>query len=297
MSAGDAAESAPASLGHACVSAPRYRGAEDIWVVSVVVAPLELSDVKRKILAADLVVTAHDAAFQERPETIDSRGMYCAVDVFASGVIDGLMVEQCIQPVISLVFIAGDKANLFGDCLADESVQDFRAIVRNDASHDVTTALHGSSDYRLGNKATLVAMLVHIGPADIGFVNLDDSHKFAELGIGQTGADAMAHIVRGRVGTEPHCAMDLQSRDTFLRGQHHVNDLEPSTHPDVRILENRSDQNGKTIAASLGAFAALPMKRFVGDGVNVGVIAARAMRTCGPAARDQVRLAGVIGWE
>ncbi len=57
------AENASASLGFGA-SAPCYRGAEDVGIVAIVVPKLELRDVERKIFAADLMETAHDAALQ-----------------------------------------------------------------------------------------------------------------------------------------------------------------------------------------------------------------------------------------
>lgn len=64
-------ENAPASLGPYGASATRYGCTEDVRVVPVVVAPFKLRDVKREILAADLVEAAHDAALDEGPEAVN----------------------------------------------------------------------------------------------------------------------------------------------------------------------------------------------------------------------------------
>ncbi len=69
------AENASASLGSFCVSAPRYRGAENVRIVAVVVAPLEFGDIQRQIFPAYLVIAAHDPALQERPKAIN--GLVC----------------------------------------------------------------------------------------------------------------------------------------------------------------------------------------------------------------------------
>jgi hypothetical protein len=47
------AESASASHGSFRVSAERYRRSEDVRVIAVVIAELELSNVQRQILAAE----------------------------------------------------------------------------------------------------------------------------------------------------------------------------------------------------------------------------------------------------
>jgi hypothetical protein len=44
------------------VSAPRYSVAENVGVIPVVVPEFEFRDIKRQIFAADLVISAHDAA-------------------------------------------------------------------------------------------------------------------------------------------------------------------------------------------------------------------------------------------
>jgi len=77
-------DSASASHGFVCVSAPCYRSAENIMVASVIVAPFEFSDIQRQIFAANFVEAAHNAALQERPETINRLSMDRAVDILAS---------------------------------------------------------------------------------------------------------------------------------------------------------------------------------------------------------------------
>jgi hypothetical protein len=47
------------------------RRPEDVRVLPVVVAELELGNVQRQILVTDLVETAHDAALNQRPEAFD----------------------------------------------------------------------------------------------------------------------------------------------------------------------------------------------------------------------------------
>src|ERR1700681_1542143 len=68
-------ESASASHGSFCVSATRYRGAENICIIAVVVTPFEFGNIEGQILAADLVEAAHDAALQERPEAVNCLSM------------------------------------------------------------------------------------------------------------------------------------------------------------------------------------------------------------------------------
>lgn len=48
---------------------------EDVSVLSIVVAKLELSNVQRQILVADLVEAPHDATLNQRPEALDCVGV------------------------------------------------------------------------------------------------------------------------------------------------------------------------------------------------------------------------------
>ncbi len=137
------AESTAASRGFSGVSATCYRRAENVGVAPVVIAPFKFRDVQRQIFAADFVETAHDTAFQQRPEAIDSLSMDGAVDILASAVPNGAVF---LQFAISWVFISRNQADFFRDRFADEAVQCFGIRMRNDASHDIAIALDGTDN-------------------------------------------------------------------------------------------------------------------------------------------------------
>lgn len=63
------------SYGSFCGSAPRYIDSEDVRIVPVVVAELELGDVEWEILCTHFVEGSHDAAFDEAPEAVNGLGM------------------------------------------------------------------------------------------------------------------------------------------------------------------------------------------------------------------------------
>ena len=85
-----ACSEAPASH---CTSAssPLYRFAENIGFAAVVVTELELCEVQRQILLADIMVSAHDSALQERPERFNRIGMRGSDNVFTLSVADDLV--------------------------------------------------------------------------------------------------------------------------------------------------------------------------------------------------------------
>ena len=51
---------------------PLIARSEDVRVVPVIVSKLELGDIERKILSADLVERADDAALEDAPEALKS---------------------------------------------------------------------------------------------------------------------------------------------------------------------------------------------------------------------------------
>jgi hypothetical protein len=123
------------------VSATCYRRAEYVRVISVVITPFELGDVQRQVLAADFVETTHDAAFQERPESINRLSMDRAIDVLARA------VPNCavfLQFAISGIIVSRDQANFFRDGFTDEAVQSFCIGVFDDSGHYVALALDGA---------------------------------------------------------------------------------------------------------------------------------------------------------
>src|SRR6266436_6893678 len=70
------------------VSASRNRRSEDVCVLAIIVAELELGNIQRKVLFADLVEGADAAALNQRPKTFNRVGMDRADNVVALGMID-----------------------------------------------------------------------------------------------------------------------------------------------------------------------------------------------------------------
>jgi len=139
-------------------------------------------------------------------------------------------------------------------------------------------------------------MPVSVLAADISFIDLDNSHKFTKFGHGEPSADAMAHIMCGRVGTEAEHPLYVQCGNTLLAGQHQVDDFEPSPQRDISVFEDRSDQNGKAITTSSAALA-LPMECPARQFIHVFVPATRTANAFRPTASNQILLASIVGRE
>src|ERR1700730_17549874 len=254
------AETASASLGSFGVSATCYRRAEDVRIVTVVIAPFEFRNIQRQIFAANFVEAAHNTAFQQRPEAVDCLSVHRAVNILASAMPNSTVF---LQFAISWIIVSRDQANFFRDRFANEAVQGFCIGMCDNARHHIALAFdgadHGVLALSAGSWRALIPMPVFVFAANISFINFDDTHELAEFRFGEPSADAVTHIEGGRIGTEAKHPMHLQCGYALLAGQHKIDDLEPSPHRDIGVFKERSDKHGEAIT-EWGTLPALPME-------------------------------------
>jgi hypothetical protein len=134
-------------MGH--YSAPLDRLAKDIGVLAIVVAKLELRDVQRKVLGADLVKRAHHTALEDRPEAFDRVGVDRADDVLALGVVDNAVRIFGVEAAISYPLVGAKQAHLFRNCAAHEGLEGCCINPADDAGHDIPLAAHCADDRHL----------------------------------------------------------------------------------------------------------------------------------------------------
>ena len=278
-------------------SAPCYGRGEDVGVVPVVIAELELGNVKRQVLGADLVECAHDPALDERPEGIDGLSVDRADHIFATRMANEGVGEILGQADVGTVLIGCEQIDFGRNRFADEALKGLSIGVPNYPSdHVALTADRADHDFLAGSAGSwrpLIPMPVLVFAADVGFVHLDYAHELTELGINQSGADTIAHVMRSLIRAEAHHAVDLERANSLLAGQHKVDHAEPRPQRDIRVLENCSDQHREAVSA-WQALVALPVER---SGLQFGkplVSATRAPNASRPAARDQVGFAGIV---
>jgi len=290
-------ESACASLGSFGASATCYRRAEDVRVIPIVVAPFEFGNIQRQIFAADFVEASHDATLQERPETIDCLGMDSAVNILTSAMPHGAVFFQL---AVTGIFVGRDQADFFRDGFADETVQGFCIGMCDNARHYIAIAFDGTHNgvlaFAAGSWRALIPMPVFVLPADISFIDFDDTHELAEFRLGEPCADTMTHIESGRIGAKAKHAVHLQCRNALLAGQHQIDDLEPGPHRNIGVLEDRAYKHGKAITKRR-TLATLPMKPPFVQFCKLFVPATRAANSFRPTARNQVGFASVISRE
>jgi hypothetical protein len=283
----------------ATLSASFNRLAEDVLVQPVVVAELELGDVQREILLADLVERADDAALDEGPEAFDRVRVDRADDVLALGMVDRRMLDAVRQVVVGASVIVREEAYLVRDGFADEVSKRLAVRAGDHASNYVPLALDCADHDRLALAARpvmpIAAVAVLVLAADVGFVNLDDAHQLAKFLVREPGADAMAHEPSGSVGAEAHHAVDLEGANPFLAGEHQENDAEPLAQRLIRVLEDRAgDVREAVIGPRWGAHVAEPIPRHRAMAFDLDIAATRASDASRPAVPDEISAASIL---
>jgi hypothetical protein len=272
---------------------------EDIVVAPVIVPELEFRKVGRQVLLADLVIGADDAALQDRPEALDGVGVDGANDVLLLAVVNSAVAVKAIRQIaVVRGGIGGEQADLGGDSLGEEVVHREAVGVVDDPRHDVALPLdragHGELVLAAKVARALVPMPVLVLAADESLIDLYDAHQAAEFLVHQGGTYTVAHVPSRLVGTETHRAMDLQSRDAFLAGQHHVDDAEPVAERLVGVLENGSGDMGEAVAAVRRAVVTLPAVDHRRDLRDLIGAAARTANAGRPAMADKVLCARIL---
>lgn len=281
----------------AVLSASLNRRSENVVVKAVIIAELELSDIEVKVLFADVVEGANDAAFEDAPEAFNGLRMDSADDILVFGVIDGAVRECKTKVPVANPLIGADQAYLVGHGLVDESLQGGLFHVLDDAGDDVSLAPDSADDDGLagGSRPRLsvafVPMPVLCLAADKGLVDLHNAAEFG-FGLNQGGADFVSHQPSSFDRTETHVAAKLARAHSLFAGQDQVSDFEPVAQWLVGVLENGPCDAREAVAVLRAGFA-LPVKagrQFI----DLDVAATRAIHTIRPAASNEVGLAGIL---
>jgi hypothetical protein len=285
------------------VSASLDRCSEDVRILPVVIAELELGNIERHIFAAHFVERADHAALENRPESFDRLSMNCANDILTSRMVNSRVRVILVEGIVARILIGTKQADFMGDGFADEGGESSGIHIRDHASDHVSLAADGADNRRFAGTdapssaaaAALVPVPVFGQATDESFIDFDNSAELIDI-LHQGNADLMTHEPRGVIRTEAHIAIDLQSAHAFLASEHKVDDAIPFTKRFIRVFENRPGDVGKAVAVWCALFA-LPMPFARRKIVNGGVATTRAANALWPAARDQISLAGFFVWE
>lgn len=278
------------------------RRSENILVEPIVISELKLRDVQRHIFGTDLMITADNSAFEDRPETFNRVRMNGTDNVLMGAVHDRL-VRVFGQSFVSGIFIRREKADFVRDGFAHEWQVLLGDGLQN-ASDNISFAADSANDRRLGFSHVVMAVtpfavvFVRVLAADESFVHLDNAAKFLN-GLDESGADFVAHVQCGFVRAETHHALDLKGANSLLAGEHQVSDFEPVAQWLVRVLEDGPGDVREAITSTLDglAFVALPLERHGLHLKDVDVAATWAIHAIRPAPRAEINLAGLFIWE
>lgn len=285
------------------MSAPTNCRSKNIVVEPIVIFELTFRDVERKVLGADLVIAANDAALEDAPKALNRVRMNCADHITAGGV-ERAPVVVFIKPIVDFAFVGRQQANLVGNNLTHKSVCIFFADELQNAGHYVALALNGTNDGGLGRDSMFAALtaladvFVAVLPADPSLIDFDDTAKLVHVALDQGGTDFVTHAPSGFYRTKAHVAAQLPCADALLSGEHQVSNFVPVAERLVRVLENGPGDMGEPIAgrASRSAGRALPMVAG-SQRIDLGIATAGAMDALRPAPGHQIGNTIVLGDE
>jgi hypothetical protein len=274
------------------VSASLNCRSEDVRILTVVVSKLKFSDIQMQIFLADLVIGSDNAALEDRPEAFNRVGVNCANDVLANCMIDKLMREAAVQPLIAGISVCAEKANAVRYSLPHESLKREPVCAFDHAGDDIALALDCAHNGSLAGvsapalSALFVPMPVFIATADVGFIDLNNSAEFLDV-LDHRGSDLVAHKPSSFVAAEAHVAENLEGTHALFADQHKVRDSVPIFQRLIRVLKDCAGQVRETVALVCAGIA-LPMESHCGDGIDALGIATRASDAFGPPASDQI---------
>src|SRR6266446_4455806 len=121
-------------------STSRNRRSEDVRVLAIIVAELELGNIERKILFADFVEGADATALNQRPETFNRVGVDRADHVIAPGVINDDVRIFLVEMLVADPLVGAKQANLVRNCFMHKRGKRRGANILNHAGNDIALA-------------------------------------------------------------------------------------------------------------------------------------------------------------
>jgi hypothetical protein len=295
-----AAEAAPS----VATSASCYDQIEDVRIFAIVKPELKFIQIQRQIGFADLVVAAHDAALDQRPERFNRIGVRRSYYILALAVPDHAMIVIAAKQAIAAVLIRREQLHASPiRNLTNETIERGRVSILDHLADHVALAADRADDGNLSlgarqiERAALAGVHVVGFSANKHFVHFHVAKQLREI-IFHRGADASAHIPRGFIRAGAHHAVNLMRGYSLLRVAHDEHDLKPRSERILGVLENRFRDDAESVAVASAAALpfANPMEGTMRDVKHLGVRATGAFdHAIRPTLLNQKPLAIVFG--
>lgn len=255
-----------------------------LFGLTVVVAEIKLSAIPLKMLRADVVKGADDAALQDRKESFHGVGGHVAAHILPASVVDVFMALKHARHLLILPFTISDKSSLGGVQLRLENgpkvlVADGRQM---EGASLTGLALDQRKHHLLAHAAAgfaiaLAGVLVLFLAAYVSLIRLNGRAALAE------DHAAILHGLTDAMGQEPRALdgdakgpLQLVRADAFFAAADEEDRLQPQAQGNVAGLEYGADLDGKGLPAVL----ALPQTRAGGLALQliVALVHAAAVR-------------------
>jgi hypothetical protein len=278
---------------------------ENVRVIPIVIAELELGDIQRHIFSAHFVERADHAALEDRPEAFDGLSVDSSDDILASGVVNGRVWVVIIEGFVAWILIGAKQADFMRHRFADEGGESGGIHVRDHARNNIALAADRADDWgfagtdasRSATPAALMKMSVFCQATDESFIDFDNSAELVNI-LHKGGSDFMAHEPSCPIRPEAHIAIDLQGAHAFLARKHEVDHAEPLPQRLVCILENRScDMREAVVSGGWRAFVAQPIPLHCTVLLDIRVAAPRAGYAFRPTATGEIGATSIFVWE
>jgi hypothetical protein len=295
-----AAEAAPS----VATSASCYDQIENVRILAIVKPELKLIQIQWQVGFADLVVAAHDAALDQRPERFNRIGVRCSNYILALAVPDHAMIVIATKQPIAAVLVGREQLHA-GPIrnLTNETIERGRIGVLDHLADHValTTDRADDGNFSLGacqiERSALAGVHIVRFSANKHFVHFHVAKQLREI-VFHRGSNAGAHIPCGFVRAGSHHAMDLVRAYALLCVAHDEHDLKPRPQWIFSVLENcfRDDAESVAVAPAAALPLANPMEGTMRNVENLHVPATGAFDyAVRPALLNQKPLAIVFG--
>jgi hypothetical protein len=218
---------------------------------AVVVPEIKLSEISMKMLFADMLIDAIDAALQDRKEVLGGIGGGVPANVFVRRMVDGAMASEPFTNFpIDAAFISA-QVRRFVDPGFKDRTQVGGIHLWHMARTDLPVAFNQRYN-RLFRSRRFVSAVSGPSP-DESLVSFNKHALAAERA-----ETPFTHRLADTVSNEPTCfeidaedAAELICAKSLLGRAHKMHRLEPDVHRNVALFEDGADLDGEGLAAGI----------------------------------------------